>query len=167
MQGLAVPGRFKTICIPCGSFQCVRGRQAALETLRRCAAHLAPGGRLAFNVFLSDESYFTTTEFPQPRQPKAIKELSDGQRLEIDFRTTGIDVIEQIWQEERRYRLYVGDDLLQTEIHAGQGYWYYRNELLWMLQLAGFTDVQVPGDFTTEPFRSPDHGDMVFIARRP
>ena len=169
MQTLDVPGRFTTIYIPCGTFVSVMGRTNALETLRRCREHLEPGGTLVFNVFVTDYDYSGKTEYgpyPGPWKEKAIKELGNGRRLVIHVRETGVDPLEQIWMEERRYRLYDGETLLQEEIHAGQGHWYMRNEVLWMLQLGGFEDVHVLGDYTEEPF-GPEHSAMVFVARRP
>lgn len=167
MQELDVPGRYRTIYIPCGSFVVVMDREEALETLRRCYAHLQPAGTLAFNVFLPDDDYFEGGDFPRPWQKKALKELDGNRRLRIDFRLTGADPIEQFWMEERRYRLYDGDELLQEEIHTGQGRWYTRNELLWMLRLAGFAGVQVKGDYSDEPFGSRHEATMVFLATRP
>jgi ubiquinone/menaquinone biosynthesis C-methylase UbiE len=170
MQELDVPGRFRTIYIPCGSFVVVMDRQEALETLRRCHAHLEPGGTLAFNVFLPDDEYFDATDsasFPRPWQFKAEKDPGGGRRLVVSTRLTGVDPIEQIWMEERRYQLYAGDELVQEEVHAGQGRWYTRNEVLWMLQLAGFTAVAVKGDYTAEDFNPRHESTMVFLARKP
>jgi hypothetical protein len=162
-----VPGDFATIYIPCGSFVVVMDRQAALQTLRRCYDHLRPGGTLAFNIYLPDDEYFEAHDFPRPWQLKAEKQLPQGRRLRIDYRLTGADAVEQIWMEERRYRLLDGEELLQEEIHAGQGRWYYRNEMLWMLQLAGFEQVRVTGDYTDEVFGAQHEATMVFRARRP
>src|SRR5437588_772200 len=71
MQRLEVPHSYRTIYIPCGSFVCVMDRRLALEALRRCHAHLEPGGTLAFNVFLADHDYSGRTPsepFPRPWQ---------------------------------------------------------------------------------------------------
>ncbi len=73
---------------------------------------------------------------------------------------------EQIEQEERRYELYDGEQLLASEIHSGQTRWYFRNELLWMLQLAGFQEVTVKGDYTDEPFNASHKTTMVFLATK-
>lgn len=176
MQKLDVPGLFSTIYIPCGSFVCVMDREEALGTLRRCYEHLQPGGVLAFNIFVPDYDYSGLTApepFPRPWKFKAEKELSSDQpdatprRLVIEFRETGLDPVEQIWTEERRYRLYAGEELLQEEVHTGQGHWYFRNEVLWMLRLAGFNDVQVTGDYTDEEFGPQHTSTMVFVAKRP
>jgi SAM-dependent methyltransferase len=169
MQLLDVPGRLRTIYIPCGSFVSVMDRAAALGTLRRCYDHLEPGGVLAFNIYLADYDYSGNSNpgpFPEPWQFKAEKQLPAGRRLVVEHRATGLDPVEQIWMEERRYRLYDGEQLLQEEVHAGQGRWYFRNELLLMLQTAGFSDVVVTGDYTDEEFGPQHEKTMAFIATR-
>jgi SAM-dependent methyltransferase len=166
MQDLDVPGKFRTIYIPCGSFVCVMDRQEALETLRRCREHLEPGGVLAFNVFLVPVNYAEppTDDFPTAWRPAIRTGLSRGQFLEVSARWTALDRVEQTWHEERRYDLYAGTALLRSETRAGQGRWYFRNELLWMLQLAGFApaDLSTTGDFTPAPF-SPAHTETLVV----
>ncbi len=170
MQDLDVPGAFATIYIPCGSFVCVMDRDAALETLRRCQAHLAPGGVLTFNVYLAGHDYSQPfVEFDNSGEWlfKAEKKLPRGQRLIVSYRETGLDPIEQIWMEDRKYELYDGNRLLQTEVRGGQGRWYFRNELLWMLRLAGFgDDVTVTGDYTDQPYGAQHTQSMVFTATK-
>jgi SAM-dependent methyltransferase len=169
MQLLDLPHRFSTIYVPCGSFVCVMDRAAALETLRRCHAHLVPGGVLAFNIYLTDHDYSRQTEpgpFPRPWKKKAEKQLPGGRRLMVYYRETGLDPVEQIWMEERRYQLYAAERLIQEETRGGQGRWYFRNEVLWMLQLAGFSDVVVKGDYTDEDFDADHKQTMVFIATK-
>jgi SAM-dependent methyltransferase len=170
MQQLDVPQRYATIYIPCGSFVTVMERLAALDTLRRCFAHLQPGGRLAFNIYLPNYDYSgqnNPTTFPTPWTLRAEKRLPAGRRLLIHHRLTGLDPVEQIEQEDRRYELFDGDTRLQEEIHHGQTRWYFRNELLWMLQLAGFGEVTLTGDYTDEPFGAQHTQTMVFVARKP
>ncbi|HEY0739242.1 MAG TPA: methyltransferase domain-containing protein [Herpetosiphonaceae bacterium] len=169
MQAIDLPHAYQTIYIPCGSFICVMDREAAVETLRRCHAHLEPGGVLAFNIYLADYDYSRATPpgpFPGPWKPKSEKQLPGQRRLVISYRETGIDPVEQIWMEQRRYQLYDGDQLLKEEIHDGQGRWYFRNELLLMLQRAGFSQVAVKGDYTDEEFSAQHTRTMVFLATK-
>jgi len=169
MQALTTPQRYRTIYIPCGSFVCVMERALALETLRRCHAHLQPGGVLAFNIYLADYDYSRQTPVepdPHPWHLRAEKQLPGGQRLRIHRRVVNRDPVEQIEQEERRYELYNDDQLLQSETHSGQTRWYFRNELLWMLQLAGFDQVVVKGDYTDEPLNANHTQTMVFLATK-
>ena len=67
---------------------------------------------------------------------------------------------------ERRYELYEGDRLIKEEIHTGQTHWYHRNELMWMLELAGFQDVDVKGDWTDETLNSEHEKEMIFVATK-
>lgn len=87
MQELAVPGRFRTIYIPCGSFSCIMDRQEALQTLRRCHDHLAVGGALAFNVFPVGINYAEppADNFPTPWAPAIQVDLPDGVTVTGDF----------------------------------------------------------------------------------
>ncbi|MDX1522666.1 MAG: hypothetical protein R3264_13645 [Anaerolineae bacterium] len=41
-----------------------------------------------------------------------------------------------------------------------------RNELLWMLEMAGFSEVVVKGDYTAEDFGPQHTRTMVFIAEK-
>jgi hypothetical protein len=86
-----------------------------------------------------------------------------GSDLSADV-LAGIDPVEQVWTEDRRYELFEDDRLRSTEVHSGLGRWYFRNELLWMLELAGFASVSVTGDFTAEPFGPQHKVSMVFTA---
>jgi hypothetical protein len=62
--------------------------------------------------------------------------------------------------------LYDGERLVAEEIHTGQTRWYFRNELLWMLRLAGFTDVAVKGDYADQAFSADHTQTMVFVATK-
>ena len=58
------------------------------------------------------------------------------------------------------------DRLIKEEIHTGQTHWYHRNELMWMLELAGFQDVDVKGDWTDETLNSEHEKEMIFVATK-
>ncbi|MCB0231837.1 MAG: hypothetical protein KDH90_22405, partial [Anaerolineae bacterium] len=81
-------------------------------------------------------------------------------------RMTAVDPVDQLSSEERRYRLMDGETLLQEEIHAGQNHWYFKNEVVFMLQVAGFVDIQVTGDYTGEEFGPQHTGTIVFVCRK-
>jgi SAM-dependent methyltransferase len=168
MQSLDLPRRYRTIYIPCGSFMLVMDRRDQAEALLRFREHLRPGGRLAFNIYLPDFDHASAVkgELPGPWQPRGRVANPDGTRLEIERRVMTINWVEQIATEERRYRLFGGEELLREELRAGQERWYGKHELLLMLERAGFHDVQVNGDYTDEPFGPQHTGTMVFVAKR-
>jgi hypothetical protein len=58
-----------------------------------------------------------------------------------------------------------GDDLLTEEEHTLKATMYFRNELLLMMEQAGFRDIAVYGDYTDEE-ATPEHGFLVFVARK-
>lgn len=171
MQALDLPKRYAAIIIPCGSFVCVMGRDNALEALRRLYFHLLPGGILAFNAYLPDYDYsrpYDPSRYPTEWKPHVEKTYPEqpGRRLVVERRQTGVDPVEQIECEERRYRLYQDDQLVAEEVHAGQNHWYFKHEVLLMLRLAGFDDVAVKGDYTQEDFGPQHTGTVVFLAHK-
>ena len=172
MQALNLPRRYDCIYVPCGSWTCVTGRENALEALRRFHEHLRPGGVLAFNAYYGDWGDFDYNSpdqaraYPTEWAPHVIKELGGQRRLVIDRRLTGVDPVQQLSREERRYRLMDGETLLQEEVHAGQNHWYFAAEVVMMLGMAGFTDIEVTGDYTGEPFGPQHTGTIVFVCRK-
>ena len=54
---------------------------------------------------------------------------------------------------------------LVVAIPTTAGYMFFRNEVELMLELAGFREIAVLGDYTDEPATS-DHNELVFIARK-
>ena len=170
MQAFDVPHSYSTIYIPCGSFECVMDRTEALETLRRCFAHLKPKGQLVFSCSPGNRNYYGSKEeaktYPGEWTLRSNKELPDGRRLLVYLRDMGEDPVEQIQMQERRYEVHDGDQVTEEEVHVGQTRWYHRNEVLWMLQLTGFIDVEVKGNFSDAPLNA-EHTDMIFVATKP
>lgn len=170
MQSLDLPDQYNTIYIPCGSFQCVMGRMAALEALKRAYAHLKPNGVLAFNISPASKYYYLDPAdhraWPYDWTVRSDKQLKDGRRLVVYHRKIYENLVDQYTQGERKYELYEGDTLVKEEVHVGQTHWYHRNEMLWMLTLAGFSDISVKGDFTDEAFTEAHTSEMVFIATK-
>jgi SAM-dependent methyltransferase len=169
MQELDLPKRYGAIYVPCGSLMCVMGRQNAIEALRRFREHLRPGGTLAFNIYLPDHDYSGKSAPPHPvgqwyRHHEI--DFGDGRRLAIERRVTAVDPIEQFESEERHFKFFEGEHLAREEIRPGQSHWYFKHEMLLMLQLAGFSNVAVKGDYTDEDFGPQHTGTMVFIARK-
>jgi len=171
MQELALPRRYRTILIPCGSLKYVLGRPAVVETLRRCRAHLEPAGLLAFNLYLPTEESipgWTGRQFPTPWRLRVERDLdAGGGRLAVRQRTTAIDQAAHRVTEERRYDLYAGSRLRQRQSLRGQFHWYEKAEVLELLAAAGFGAVTVQGDYTGEELAA-HHGEaMVFLATCP
>ena len=91
--------------------------------------------------------------------------LTDGTELEMTTRTVDMDPLENVATRQIRARLWRDGELLKEEIHTQKLEDYTKNELLLMLERAGFSDIQIFGDFTDEPANM-DHNDLIFICRK-
>ena len=174
MQHLDLPKRYSTIYIPCGSFQCVMGRSEALGALKRIHTHLTSRGVLAFHMTPGNVNYYLDAANDKPRpidwsnpgkEPTADIQLDDGRRLVVHNNKYFEDLVNQYDMRERKYELYEAGELVREEIHTGQTQWYHRNELLLMLEIAGFSSVEVTGDFSNEDFHE-NHSQMVIVAEK-
>jgi hypothetical protein len=93
------------------------------------------------------------------------KRLADGCELEIATRTVATDPLENTATRQIRARLWREGELLKEEIHTQRLDDYTKNELVLMLELAGFSDIQIFGDFSDEPATA-DHKDLISVARK-
>ena len=80
-----------------------------------------------------------------------------GQLRRIPWRTSSTRQI--------RARLWRKDELLKEEIHTQKLDDYNKNELVLMLEQAGFSDIQIFGDFSDVPATA-DHENLIFLARK-
>ena len=76
-----------------------------------------------------------------------------------------VDPVENVATRQIRMRLWHEGDLIKEEIHTQRLDDYSKNELVLMLERAGFSDVQVFGDFSDEPATA-DHHELIFICRK-
>ncbi|HYF64880.1 MAG TPA: class I SAM-dependent methyltransferase [Herpetosiphonaceae bacterium] len=169
MQELALPRTYRTIFVPCGSFCLVTDRGQAFEALRRFYRHLDAGGCLVFNLFWP----FAPGE-PLSAQPNGAggewtewdtSTLPDGRQIVQHLRMTGLDRAEQLLCAERRYRLIEDGRIVQEEVFAANERWYFKHEVVLMLESVGFQAIQVKGNWTADDFAEP-HYSMVFIAHK-
>jgi ubiquinone/menaquinone biosynthesis C-methylase UbiE len=169
MQALELARRYQTIYIPCGSFVLLTDRNDAWEALRRFYAHLEPGGMLVFNVFWP----FTPGE-PLSDNPNGSDgewgslfdhTLPDGRVMKQHVKREKIDRVEQLLLAKRRYQLYEEDQLVAEEVFDSNERWYFKQEMILMLEKVGFKDIEVKGNWSEEDFAEP-HYSMVFVARK-
>jgi SAM-dependent methyltransferase len=195
-QNLDLPRRYRTIYIPCGTLGLITDRQQAIEALRRCYAHLEPGGELLLHLFwvfaarepLADDplsassewKLFYKTTLPDGREIVQYSRqsadgdwklfhhavLADGRDLVVQLRRIRLNRAEQVILQEHRYRLMQGEQVVREEIHPAHERWYYKHEMVLLLEGIGFGDIRVKGDFSDEDFAD-HHVAMVFIARKP
>ena len=173
MHTLDLPRKYKTIFI-CNAFDLGGSRANDLETLRRCHAHLEKDGALVFNFlaeYTSPESWdFWLSEhrkdLPQPWPEEGHRRVApDGSEYVTRIRIVDVDPLEQCFTRQVRIEKWRSGKLAATEEYAMHANMYLKNELLLMLNAAGFRDVSVLGDFTDEP-ATPESKELVFLAIR-
>ncbi|HET8743576.1 MAG TPA: class I SAM-dependent methyltransferase [Gaiella sp.] len=173
MYQLTPPRRYRTIVV-CGAFGLGSTREQDAEALRRFHELLEPGGTLLVDVEVpyadaKQWGYWTSEgrralpgELPPPRERRLA---SDGGEYTLRSRVLGLDPLEQrvaLGIHAERWR----DGALETvEERTLTINLYFRNELLLMLERAGFADVRVEGDHNDLPATSDDEF-LVFVARR-
>ena len=168
MQELDLPQRYQSILVPCQAFFLVVDRTEAIETLDRFYRHLKPGGMLAFNLpspYETDDSEGDTEPLIEEGWTIAARrDRPDGSQLEEAHLVEQRDRLDQTMIGKARFRILAGGKVIAEEIYPWYARTYYRNEMLAMLESAGFSDIRVYG-FRTETFTL-DHDQMIFVARK-
>ena len=149
MQAFDLPHRYHTIFISVGSFHLLKEREEAMETLRRCYRHLLPGGKLYITAFRptradnpNDRSHWNMGPTTRPE---------DGATITVDCWTEDVDLANQLVTERRHYVVQQPGKATRTQEAILYLRWYEISELKAMFSDAGFTDVFVHRDFSSEP----------------
>jgi SAM-dependent methyltransferase len=173
LHELDPPRTYRTI-VACGVFGLGSTRAQDEETLRRFHRSLEPGGTLLLDneVPYSDaETWQAWTKDERDRLPESWpesgmrKRTGDGTEYELRSRTTTVDPLDQTETREIRAEKWRDGQLIAADEHVISIRSYFRDELLLMLDRAGFTDVIVRGEYThDEP--TADNDFLVFIAKK-
>jgi len=172
MHELDLPRRYKTIVV-CGAFGLGSTRDQDLEALRRIHDHLEPGGTLLLDneVPYADANVWRywlkdgrslLPESPEPSD--SPKKASDGTEYRLSSRIVEIDPLDQRLTLEMHAEMWRDGALAAEEDHLLNLHMYFRDELLLMLERAGFDDVVVHGGYSEEAATS-DDDFLVFVAR--
>jgi hypothetical protein len=104
-------------------------------------------------------------ELPKPWPEGSRETAADGSELALAVRLHDLDPLEQVLTLDMRAQRWVEGELVAEEQHALTITLYFRDELLAMLDRAGFGDVEVfAGNSKRPPTRDDDF--LVFVARR-
>ncbi len=172
MHGLELPRRYRTIYI-CDSFGLGGRRDQDAAALRRCYAHLVPGGTLVFSHYLpNDDPERWSYWLPEQRQrvpetwPEAggRKRAADGDEIGLRARMVDLDPMEQRLTLEMRAELWREERLVAQEDRLLRENLYFRNEILLMLANVGFAEVSAHAGYSAiEP--TANDTMLVFVAR--
>jgi SAM-dependent methyltransferase len=174
LHELDPPRRYSTI-VACGVFGLGSSRDDDDEALRRLHAALEPGGILLLDHEVPYVSSMRWSgwpaderegRFPEPwPEEGSRRRAADGTEYDLRTRAVAVDPLDQSVRLELRVEKWRGSEQLAVEQHELTMRGYFRDQLVLMLEHAGFGDVTVTGDHTgAEP--TPDHRTLVYAARR-
>jgi SAM-dependent methyltransferase len=171
---LDLPRRYRTIFI-CDSFGIGGPRANDLQGLRRILEHLEPGGALVFSHGLpygDEESEWLRWLPGRHGDPEPWpdtgdrRRAADGDDLELLFRESSWDPLLQRSILEVRGRRWRDGELVEQDEHSIYLSAYFAQEIVTMLGVVGFTDVEIQGRYNGIAATA-DDTDVVFLARRP
>jgi SAM-dependent methyltransferase len=171
---LDLPRRYRTVFM-CGALGVGSTRAEDQEALRRVHDHLEPGGMFVFDneVPYADGAGW---EYWQPdaratlprsrRQPGKRRVGSDGAEYELRARLLDVDPLEQQVTMEMQAFMWRDGELVAEDEHLLTLTLYFKDEIVLMLERAGFVDVTVRAALTDA---APTGADdvLVYTARRP
>jgi SAM-dependent methyltransferase len=159
MRSFALPRRFALIAAPFRVFQHLDAVEEQLACLACVRRHLAPGGRLAFDVFAPDPAAIALDVHPETEDAR----YRDGGQEIVRYVTVRVERARQrihlaIRHEKRRGTVRLGEDRSELRMR-----YFHRYELEHLLARAGFARVEILGGFRGEPLAD-DSRDFVVVA---
>ncbi len=174
MHELDLPRRYRTVFV-CGGLGLGSTREQDREGIRRLHDQLEPGGLLVLDneVPYADAAMWPywlkekRQELPLPRRDPGKRRVgSDGVEYELRSRLLDFDPLDQSATMEMQAFMWRDGELVAEEEHLLTMRLYFRNEIVLLLENAGFVDVEVRGDHNdAEPTGDDDF--LVFLARKP
>lgn len=169
MQKLDLSRKYHTIYVPCGTFCLIVDRVEAFEALHRFHDHIEPGGILIFNLFWPFGAGEALSKKPLGGWKKWGKLWDhlqpDGSLMKQSLMRTSFNRSEQVFTAKRRYQLVRDGKVVSEEVFDANERWYYKHEVVMMLEIAGFENIQVKDGWSDDDFAEV-HSCMVFIARK-
>ena len=85
--------------------------------------------------------------------------------MELKVRLAALDLLDQVATWQTRVILWHDGLIVKQEDYTLLERFYFRNQLVAMLAIVGFRDIDVLGDYT-EDKASPESGIVIHIARK-
>jgi len=143
--------QFELVIAPFRVLQHLTTTDGQLDFLRSVARHLAPGGRLAFDVFNPNFSALVSADGIE-REDTPETAMADGRSFRRAGRVSQVRWIDQVSEIELVY--YVSSEpggKIQRYVQSFDMRWYLRSELVNLLARAGFIVRSIYGDFDRSP----------------
>jgi SAM-dependent methyltransferase len=166
LHELDLPRRYRTIVV-CGAFGLGSTREQDAEALRRLQEHLEPGGLLALDAEARWRFGGKQPGLAVPAEPPAERRSgADGAEYALRSRFVEVDQVGRRTELALHAWMWRDGELAAEEEHRLTESFYEQDELVALLERAGFADAEVRGGYHDGPPAAED--DMiVLLARRP
>ncbi len=163
MTAFDVGEQFALIVIPFRPFQHLLEVEDQLACLQNARRHLAPGGRLVFDLFQTDARRMHDPCFLQERPVPGEVTLEDGRIVRVHERTIAFHRAIQCNDVELTYYVTHADGRVERLANPFRIRYFFRYEVEHLLARAGFCVAELFGDFTRAALRD-DSPEMIFVA---
>jgi SAM-dependent methyltransferase len=172
LHDLELPRCYQSI-VACGVFGIGVSRARDMEALRRFRAHLQPSGVLLLEIYMpyNDAKIWplwssdAKSQLPWPWPADILAPAPDDRAYALHHRLVAFDPLEQKLTREMRILEYIDRRVVADRVYPLTENLYFRNEMRFLLETAGFTIEAEQGDWTDAPASS-EHKVITFIARR-
>jgi len=171
---LDLPRRYRTIYM-CGTLGVGSTREEDMKAFARIHDHLEPGGTFVLDnevpyaegngwEYWPASGRASLPRPPRPPQPRDV--AADGSEYQLRSRLLDVDALEQrVTMSMHGFRWKDGE-LVESDEHLLTMTLYFKDEIVLMLERAGFVEVTVAAALTdAEP--TPADDVLVYTARRP
>ena len=156
---------FALVTVPFRPFQHLITVEEQLACLSAVHRHLAPGGRLALDVFNPNLSRLLE-DSGREIEESGPQGMPDGRTVARKYRLDSIDLDGQIQHMELIYDITHPDGREERTVHAFPFRYFFRYEVEHLLARAGFEIEALYGDFDRSPVGSKSAGELIFVPRK-
>jgi SAM-dependent methyltransferase len=165
MSAFQLNETFPLVVIPFRPFQHLLAVDDQLACLASARRHLAPGGRLVFDLFQTDARRMHDPFFLQEHPVAGEVTLPDGRIVRVGERTVAFHRAIQCNDVEVIYYVTHPDGCVERLANPFRIRYFFRYEAEHLLARAGFRVAELFGDFTRSLLRD-DSPEMIFVAQR-
>jgi SAM-dependent methyltransferase len=162
VAGFHLDHRFALVTAPFRVLQLLTTTEEHLACLACVRAHLAPGGKLVFDLFLPSPAKMLALLDPPEPVPLGDASLPDGTTIKVYGRTTALRCANQVQDVEMTWEVRDPSGAVARFVHAFPMRFFFPGEVEHLLARAGFREIARYGDFDRSPLTDASP-EMVFV----
>lgn len=138
IEKIDLPHPYDAIIIAIGSFQLLHPREAALKVLTKMKKFLNPGGQIFIETFVPWEALYENKEYEEEE-----REAEKDSYTKIHLRSVNhAHKFQQFIKSKNFYKKIHQGKTIQSEEEELYVNWYYRYEMAYFLEKAGFKNIE-------------------------